>query len=371
MGRAHPAFSPAREADKITAWHPSAGLGRCRGRLGAAHNPASIASSRTVPLGSVPFRFESPVLGVTETLEHSTFMRVHLVNPSDFSFGIGVDHAALALRAGGRDATRLRRPRHHGRDARADRRLDHRPGDVVGIGIHTGNALRGYTIGHDGPRSAARSWCSAGSTPRSTRTRRCELGGAHAVVKGDGDVVWAQGAGRLRRGPGPAAVRGGWTEAADFVPARWDLLPREPVHVGVGADGARLPEALLVLFGVEDRRPAAAPAACGRRHAGDRRAAACGLPVVALADDNFYSVSLDGHPAGVGPRGPPPLRRADGAARRAVRADGPDGRASSRHDVLHADHDGGGRGPVVSGCDARRPGSRARSSASSRSRPKG
>ena len=42
--------------------------------------------------------------------------------------------------------------------------------------------------------------------------------------------------------------------------ARWDLLPRDKLHVGVGADRARLPEALLVLFGVAHRRPEAARA---------------------------------------------------------------------------------------------------------------
>src|SRR6266705_6807382 len=36
------------------------------------------------------------------------------------------------------------------------------------------------------------------------------------------------------------------------------------VHVGVGPDRSRLPEALFVLFGVEDRRPASATAHGGR-----------------------------------------------------------------------------------------------------------
>ena len=32
--------------------------------------------------------------------------------------------------------------------------------------------------------------CSAASTRRCIRTRPIELGGAHAVVRGDGDVIW-------------------------------------------------------------------------------------------------------------------------------------------------------------------------------------
>ena len=64
------------------------------------------------------------------------------------------------------------------------------------------------------------------------------------------------------------------------------------VHVGVGADRARLPEALFVLFGVADRRAGAAPARRRRRHAGSCRAAAPGFRFIALADDNFYPVPL-------------------------------------------------------------------------------
>ena len=64
------------------------------------------------------------------------------------------------------------------------------------------------------------------------------------------------------------------------------------VHVGVGADGARLPETLLVLFGLADRRPEA-PSAGGRAVIEEivelRRQ---GFRFIALADDNFYPVAL-------------------------------------------------------------------------------
>jgi hypothetical protein len=68
---------------------------------------------------------------------------VHLVNPSDVSFGTAVITPRwLYVLAG---AT----PRTYGDPAIVDEtlvRLDPssiRPGDVVGIGIHTANALRG------------------------------------------------------------------------------------------------------------------------------------------------------------------------------------------------------------------------------------
>ena len=74
-------------------------------------------------------------------------MRIHLINPSDVSFGIGVITPRwLYVLA---QAT----PRRFGDPAIVDETLELldpstiAAGDVVGIGIHTGNALRGYQIG--------------------------------------------------------------------------------------------------------------------------------------------------------------------------------------------------------------------------------
>ena len=74
-------------------------------------------------------------------------MRIHLVNPSDVSFGTAVitPRWQYVLAA----AT----PARHGTPVLVDETLEPldedsiQPGDVVGIGIHTGNALRGYRIG--------------------------------------------------------------------------------------------------------------------------------------------------------------------------------------------------------------------------------
>src|SRR3954467_6010809 len=75
------------------------------------------------------------------------YMRVHLVNPSDVSFGIGVitPRWLFVLAA----AT----PAIYGDPVITDETLERfdpntlQPGDVVGIGIHTGNALRGLEVG--------------------------------------------------------------------------------------------------------------------------------------------------------------------------------------------------------------------------------
>ena len=152
-------------------------------------------------------------------------MRVFLVNPSHVSFGIAVitPRWLYVLAA----AT----PARWGDPVICDETLETfdpgrlQAGDVVGIGIHTGNALRGYEVG--GWRaSAAPTSCSAASTRRSIPDEAHELGGAHAVVRGDGDIIWAT---RHRRLSWPAR-RSAIYEAAGssgetFKPARWDLLP--------------------------------------------------------------------------------------------------------------------------------------------------
>jgi hypothetical protein len=74
-------------------------------------------------------------------------MSVHLVNPSDNSFGTAViTRRWLFLLAA---AT----PQSMGDPVLVDESLEQldsqtiRPGDIVGISVHTGNALRGYEVG--------------------------------------------------------------------------------------------------------------------------------------------------------------------------------------------------------------------------------
>src|SRR6188768_3273222 len=116
-------------------------------------------------------------------------MAVHLVNPSHLSFGIGVitPRWLFVLAA----AT----PTSFGTPQIADETLEPfdlrtvQPGDVVGIGIHTGNALRGYEIGTLArERGAVVVFGGIHATLYPDEAQ--SLGGAHAVVKGDGDVVW-------------------------------------------------------------------------------------------------------------------------------------------------------------------------------------
>ena len=96
-------------------------------------------------------------------------MRVHLVNPSDVAFGVAVitPRWLYVLAA----AT----PAQYGTPHLVDETLQQlnldevHAGDVVGISIHTANALRGYEVGTL-PGIAARMSCTAASTRRCNPT---------------------------------------------------------------------------------------------------------------------------------------------------------------------------------------------------------
>ena len=117
-------------------------------------------------------------------------MRVHLINPSDLAFGIGVitPRWLYVLAA----AT----PREYGDPQIVDETLIHldpetiQPGDVVGIGIHTANVCRGLILGKIA-RERGAYVIFGGIHATLFPNEPLELGGAHAVVKGDGDVIWA------------------------------------------------------------------------------------------------------------------------------------------------------------------------------------
>jgi radical SAM superfamily enzyme YgiQ (UPF0313 family) len=151
-------------------------------------------------------------------------MRVHLINPSDLAFGTAVitPRWLYVLAA----AT----PERYGTPAIIDETLEHldpatvQPGDVVGIGIHTGNALRGYTLGRLArERGAFVVFGGIHSTLFPEEVR--EHGGAHAVVSGDGDLVWPAVLADCERGEPKPRYDGGRIGGAEFSAARWDLLP--------------------------------------------------------------------------------------------------------------------------------------------------
>ena len=118
-------------------------------------------------------------------------MKVHLINPSGLSFGVGVitPRWLYVLAAATPDS--------YGDPVITDETLEPwdsasvQAGDVVGIGIHTGNALDGYRIGQEA-RARGAYVVFGGIHATLYPEEAATLGGAHAVVKGDGDLVWAR-----------------------------------------------------------------------------------------------------------------------------------------------------------------------------------
>ncbi len=218
-------------------------------------------------------------------------MRVHLVNPSDVSFGVGVitPRWLYVLAA----AT----PAHYGDPIITDETLEpldldriHR-GDIVGIGIHTANALRGLEIGRLARARGA--WVVFGGIHASLYPEEArELGGAHAVVKGDGDVVWSHVLADCAQGTPRPIYEGGRLGAEEFLPARWDLLPPKSYMWASVQTVRGCPKhcSFCSVWRTDGQRP--------RQRAADpvieeivhlRR---LGFRFIALADDNFYPVTL-------------------------------------------------------------------------------
>ncbi len=151
-------------------------------------------------------------------------MAVFLINPSDHSFGTAVitPRWLYVLAA----AT----PLSFGDPVIVDETLEAlepsiiQSGDFVGIGIHTGNALRGYEVGRLARERGA--WVIYGGIHATLYPEEAlERGHAHAVVKGDGDVIWAKVLQACMRDTPDKIYDGGRIDADQFVPARWDLLP--------------------------------------------------------------------------------------------------------------------------------------------------
>ena len=223
---------------------------------------------------------------------HRVFtMTVYLVNPSHVSFGIGVitPRWLYVLAA----AT----PASFGVPTLVDETLESfdtsaiAAGDIVGIGIHTGNALRGYEIGVAARAAGAYvvyGGIHASLYPDEART----LGRAHAVVTGDGEGAWPEVLRDCRAGSPRAQYDGGRIEADAFLPGRWDLLPAGRYMWGSVQTVRGCPKhcSFCSVWRTDGQRPRARRVAqivdeiVALRRKGFR--------FIALADDNFYPVTL-------------------------------------------------------------------------------
>src|SRR5438270_1414650 len=151
---------------------------------------------------------------------------VHLINPSHVSFGTAVitPRWLYVLAA----AT----PKSSGDPILVDETLSPldptriNAGDIVGIGIHTATALRGYEIGKIA-RARGAYVIFGGIHATLYPEEAFELGAAHSVVTGDGDRVWTDVVADCGNAAPKRTYAGGRVEGSEFVAARWDLVPRD------------------------------------------------------------------------------------------------------------------------------------------------
>jgi len=100
------------------------------------------------------------------------------------------------------------------------------PGDIVGISVHTGNALRGYAVGRMARQRGA--WVVYGGIHATLFPEEVfEQGQANAVVTGDGDIAWGKVVTDCLAGKPERVYAGGRIEGSEFLAARWDLMDPE------------------------------------------------------------------------------------------------------------------------------------------------
>ena len=218
--------------------------------------------------------------------------RVHLINPSNLSFGVAVITPRWLYVLAAATGTTWGDP--HIQDETLDPvNLDAvAKGDVVGIGIHTGNARRGYEIGRALRERGA--WVVFGGIhatlfPDEVR----EHGAAHAVVKGDGDVVWPRVVADCLAGHPQAVYDGGRISGDQFVPARWDLLPKARYMWASVQTVRGCPKhcSFCSVWRTDGQEPRQREVDRVVREVVELRRR--GFRFIALADDNFYPVAFE------------------------------------------------------------------------------
>lgn len=219
-------------------------------------------------------------------------MRIHLINPSDVSFGVAVitPRWLYVLAA----AT----PREYGDPHIVDETLEQidlemiGPGDVVGIGIHTLNCLRGYEVGRAAKARGAHV-VYGGIHTTLYPDEVFEHGAASAIVKGDGDLMWPVALADVLAGNSKRVYEGGRIEGAAMMPARWDLLPRDRYMFASVQTVRGCPKhcSFCSVWRTDGQKP--------RVRASDALMAEIvelrrmGFRFITLADDNFYPVTLE------------------------------------------------------------------------------
>src|SRR5437762_13965507 len=218
--------------------------------------------------------------------------RVHLLNPSHVSFGVAVITPRWLYVLAAATGTEWGDP------FVVDESLDPidtstiKAGDVVGIGIHTGNARRGYEVGKLARDRGA--WVVYGGIHATLFPEEAHTHGfAHAVVKGDGDLVWKHVVRDCMAGRPQRIYDGGRVGGDEFTSARWDLMPEGRYMWGSVQTVRGCPKhcSFCSVWRTDGQEP--------RQRAVDRvvreivELRRLGCRFIALADDNFYPVTLE------------------------------------------------------------------------------
>jgi hypothetical protein len=218
-------------------------------------------------------------------------LSIRLVNPSDNSFGTAVitPRWMFVLAAATPEAV--------GDPILVDESLEQivpetiQPGDIVGISVHTGNALRGYEVGRMARSRGA--WVVYGGIHATLFPEEAlGCGGGHAVVKGDGDIAWGKVVTDCIAGTPETVYEGGRIEGSQFLAARWDLMdPSKYMWASVQTiRGCPKHCSFCSVWRTDGQKPRQ------RKYQSviDEIVALrrLGFRFVALADDNFYPVTL-------------------------------------------------------------------------------
>jgi len=219
-------------------------------------------------------------------------VRVHLINPSNMSFGVAVITPRWLYVLAAATGTQWGDP------LIVDETLDPldpetiAPGDVVGIGIHTGNALRGYEIGRI-VRERGASVVYGGIHATLYPDEPHQSGAAHAVVRGDGDLIWQKVVADCIAGTPQRVYEGGKIDGESFSSARWDLLP-EKRYMWASVQNVRgCPKhcSFCSVWRTDGQEPRQRKSERVVREVVELRR--LGFKFIALADDNFYPVTFE------------------------------------------------------------------------------
>src|SRR5580765_3365107 len=219
-------------------------------------------------------------------------MQVFLVNPSNVSFGIAVITPRWMFVLAG--AT----PEKFGTPVLVDETLERmdfsqiKPGDIVGVSVHTGNALRGYEVGR-AARAAGATVVYGGIHATLFPDEAMKAGEGHAIVSGDGDLIWGQVIEDAVAGKLQTFYNGGRVPGDAFVRARWDLLPAGKYMWASVQTVRGCPKhcSFCSVWRTDGQEP--------RQRGVDKVVGEIvvlrrlGFRFIALADDNFYPVTLD------------------------------------------------------------------------------